>query len=123
MSPSWLEALAVGEAVAAHAIVEDLSLSGLRLRLQGQNPFLTGERIRIDLYLREPNRRYILLTVFAKVAKMDGGAVYAHFGPMALADHRRLKAIIDFTSAPEGSEKDCYEEIMFEELLDGYDTQ
>jgi hypothetical protein len=123
MSDSWLEAFMTGEGGIAHGVVEDLSFEGLYLRTWNQNPFLAEERVRIDLYLRESNRRYILLKVQAKVIDADGRGVGAYFGPMALADHKKLRAIIDFVSVPEGSEKDRYEEILFTALLEDYEER
>lgn len=123
MNDSWLEAFMTGEGHTAHGVVEDLGFEGLCLRIWNQNPFPAEERVRIDLYLRESNRRYIMLKIQARVGEADERGVTAHFGPMTLADHTKLRALIDFLSVSEGSEKDRYEEILFTTLLEDYEER
>jgi hypothetical protein len=125
MNTSWLEAVIKGQTNTANGVgaVENINLDGLYLRLRNQGSFFSGERVTIDLYLRDANRRYIILKMRARVVQTDERGARLHFNPMTLSQHRKLGALIDFMSAPEGSDKDRYEEILFTGLLEDYQTQ
>jgi hypothetical protein len=120
MNTSWLEAVIRGEDDIANGVVEDISLDGLYLRLRNQNGFVADERVTIDLYLRDSNRRYIIMRIQARVAQADEKGAKLRFGPMTLSEHRKLSALIDFVSAEEGGDKDRCEDILFTELLEDF---
>jgi hypothetical protein len=123
MNTSWLEAVIKGQNHVANGAVEDINLDGLYLQLRNKVSFFSGERVTIDLYLRDSNRRYIILKMQARIVQTDEKGVRLHFNPMTISQHRKLEALIDFMSAPEGSDKDRCEEILFTELLEDYQTQ
>lgn len=123
MNASWLEAVIKGEDHVANGVVEHITLDGLYLRARGPYSFLVGERITIDLYLRDANRRYIILKMQARVAQTDEKGARLHFNPMTLSQHKKLAALIDFICAEEGSDRDRCEDILFTELLEDYQTE
>lgn len=124
MSAPWLEAVIKSEDHIGNGAVEDINLDGLNLRMKNQNQelFLCGERIAVDLYLRDANRRYIMMKMQARIVLTDEPGVRVRFNPMTLSQHRKLEALIEFMSAEEGSDRDRCEEILFTELLDDYRT-
>jgi hypothetical protein len=124
MNESWLEAVIKGKDHVRNGAVEAITLDGLSLSIKSQNgnPFLKGERVSVDLYLREPNRRYTLMKAGARVAHSDEERVRLRFNPMTLPQHRKLEALIDFASATERGEKDRREVILFSELLEDDET-
>lgn len=122
MNSSWLEAVIKGEDQLANGTVEDISLDGLYLRLRDRHAFSAGQRITIDLYLRDSNRRYIILKTQARLVQTDEKGAKLRFNPMTLSQHKKLAALIDFISAENGSEKNRCEDILFTELLEDYQT-
>lgn len=123
MDASWLEAVIKGENHVANGAVEQITIDGLYLQVREPHPFLVGQRITIDLYLRDSNRRYIILKMQARIVQTDEKGVKLHFNPMTLSQHKKLAALIDFTSAEEGSDRDRCEDILFTELLEDYQTE
>lgn len=123
MNTAWLEAVIKGEGHATNGAVEEISLDGLYLRMRSQHFFQVGQRITIDLYLRDSNRRYIILKMQARVVRIEQKGAKLHFSPMTLVQHRTLAALIDFISAEEGSDRDHCEDILFTELLEDHQTE
>jgi hypothetical protein len=117
MNSSWIEAIIVGANSMANGVVKNISMSGLDVRVRSRVCCLVEERVTVDLYLRDSNRRYTMVKLHARVDRVDGKEAGLRFVPMTLSEQRKLGALIDFVSAQEGSERDRCEEALFTELL------
>lgn len=98
-----LKAIIECEDVVAGGLVEDLTIDGLYVRLKKHGFSVSREWATVDLFLAASNGPSIL-TIDARIVTVDESGIALQFRPMALSDHARLKAIIEFISPDQDPE-------------------
>ncbi len=82
--------------------VENLSLSGLYVRLRNQIFISPEELVIVDIYLNDSDSCYSILTLHGRAVRVTETGVGVQFRPMALSDQNRLKGLISLVSEDEG---------------------
>jgi hypothetical protein len=83
--------------------IENISLSGLYMRLQNQITVQVEDLVTVDLYLHDPDQCYSILSLHARVARIDERGMGVQFRPMAIASHNRLRTITAAIAAEDGN--------------------
>ena len=79
--------------------IENISLSGLYILLQNEISLLPDDLVTVDLYLHDPSQCRSVLSLAARVARVDKRGVGLQFRPMSITDHNRLQAISSMVSS------------------------
>lgn len=83
--------------------VENMSLSGLYVRLRNQALISPEELVIVDIYLNDSDNCYSILTLHGRAARVTETGVGVQFRPMVVADQIRLKGLISLMPGDEGA--------------------
>ena len=81
--------------------IENISLSGLYMRLRNEIFMDPEELVIVDIYLNDSDNCYSILTLHGRAARITETGVGVQFRPMTLGDQARLKGIIALMSGDE----------------------
>jgi hypothetical protein len=88
-----LEAVVEGETGREAAMVENISLNGLYVRLRNSGSILQDEQVRIDIYDKTSEDSTVRLK--GRIVRVDGSGLAVHFRPMRLSDYFQLEAVVE----------------------------
>jgi hypothetical protein len=86
--------------------VENMSLSGLYMRLRNEIFIDPDELVTVDVYLNDSDSSYCILTLHGRAVRVTKKGVGVQFRPMAIRDQTRLKGLISLMSGDEGTPED-----------------
>lgn len=86
--------------------IENISLSGLYMRLRNQIFMEPEELVIVDIYLNDSDNCYSILTLHGRAARITETGVGVQFRPMTLSDQARLRGIIALMSDDEAITQD-----------------
>ena len=100
---TWLESIVEGKHHIDDGVVQNISTNGLYICLRNHPSMAREERVAIEIY--DLKRSDSLVSLQARVERIDDRGVGLHLLPTKLSDHLMFKTVVELVSRRANTEK------------------